>query len=70
MDTSLFISPRVINTINSLPAADRVAVASAIAGELILGGKAKGELTPVQNLVFEIIRSYVKRDTARVVFDA
>lgn len=67
MNTSLFLSSRVISTLNALPEDDRLAVASAIVGELIFGGVAKGALTPIQNLAFEIIRSYVRRDTQKVL---
>lgn len=66
MNSAIYISPRVINTINSLPEDDRIAVASAIAGELILGSQASGHLTPMQTLAYTIIRSYVKNDTYRV----
>lgn len=68
MKTPFYISPRVIQTINALPLEDRIAVASAITGELILGEKVTTELTPTQSLVFTIIRSYVKHDTRRLEF--
>lgn len=62
MTAPIFISPRVINTINSLPETDRKAIAEAITGELILGN-ASADLTPMQSLVFAIIRRYVDHDT-------
>lgn len=64
---SIILSERVLNTINSLPVDDRIAIASAIAGEIILGASAAGELTPLQNLVFAMIRQYVKHDTDNCV---
>ena len=64
---SIILSERVLNTINSLPVDDRIAIASAVAGELILGASASGELTPLQNLVFAMIRQYVKHDTDNCV---
>jgi len=66
MNSAIYISPRVINTINALPENDRIAVASAITGELILGAQASDHLTPLQTLAFSIIRSYVKNDTHRI----
>lgn len=60
---SIILSERVLNTINSLPADDRIAIASAVAGEIILGANASSALTPLQNLVFAMIRQYVKHDT-------
>lgn len=67
MTSPIFISPRVLNTINSLPMEDRIAVATAITGEMLLGGDASGELTPMQQLVYTIIRSYVRHDTNTVM---
>ena len=66
MTAPIFISPRVLNTINSLPMEDRIAVATAITGEMLLGGDASGELTPMQQLVYTIIRQYVRHDTNTV----
>lgn len=70
MNTPFFISPRVIEVINSLPENDRIALASAIAGELLLGGNASSSLTPLQNLAYRIIRDSVRRDTNRVMASA
>ncbi|MCM1452222.1 MAG: hypothetical protein NC102_08180 [Clostridium sp.] len=66
MKTAIYLSPRVLNTINALPENDRIAVASAIAGELILGDDDNSHLTPMQTLAFTIIRSYVKSDTSKL----
>lgn len=68
MTSPIFISPRVLDTINSLPDTDRKAIAGAIAGELILGSDATSELTPMQSLVFAIIRQYVTHDTNNLQF--
>lgn len=66
MNTPIFISPRVINTINALPQEDRIAVTSALAGEFILGTDThNGALNAVQTLAYTIIRSYVQHDTKR-----
>lgn len=66
MDVHVFLSPRVINTINSLPDADRIAVANAVTGEFILGTGAPEGLTPLQSLAMAVIRQYVRRDSARI----
>lgn len=66
MDVHVFLSPRVINTINSLPDADRIAVANAVTDEFILGIGAPAHLTPLQTLAMAVIRQYVRRDSARV----
>lgn len=66
MNSAIYLSPRVINTLNALPEDDRIAVASAITGELILGAQATDHLTPMQTLAFTIIRSYVRSDTCRL----
>lgn len=63
MNAPVYFSPRVLDTINSLPDTDRKAIAAAIAGEFILGTDSSADLTPLQNLVFAIIRQYVKHDT-------
>lgn len=39
---SIILSARVLNTINSLPIDDKIAIASAVAGEIILGANASG----------------------------
>lgn len=63
---ALVISSHVINTLNSLPENERVAVTSALAAELILGEDVAGAgLTPMQLMLYSMIKSYVKRDTYR-----
>lgn len=68
METTFVISPRVINTINSLPVEERLAVTSALAAELILGAESTGDtsLTPMQEVIYSMIKMYVRRDTERV----
>lgn len=65
METSVIISPRVINTINSLSAADRGPISNALSMEFILGQDPGKTLTPMQNMVYAIIRYYVRQDTWR-----
>ena len=64
METAFVISAHVINTINSLPAEERIAVTTALAAEMILGADTRGRLTPMQE-VLSMIRQYVERDTTR-----
>lgn len=61
-DKSIIISPRVINTINALPEQDREPVAIALAEEWILRSRRSDVLTPLQEMVYMMIRSYIIRD--------
>ena len=58
METTFIITPHVINTINSLPVEERIAITAALAGEMILG-------TDSTEIIFSMIRQYVRRDTER-----
>lgn len=62
---SIILTPRVIDTINSLPAEERLAIASALAGEIILRIPVKEELTSEQSMLYAIIRDYIRRDSIR-----
>ena len=46
MNSNIVLSRYVINTINSLPEEERLSIASALAGEMILGAKLTNELNP------------------------
>lgn len=63
MDASILISNHVINTINSLPQEERHAIAQALVSEMILGDAS--ELPPVQEMLYSVIRFYVRRDSTR-----
>ena len=65
MNNPVILSSRVIDTINSLPEAERIAVASAISAQLILGADASSALSPIENMLFSMICSYVRHDTAQ-----
>lgn len=66
MNGTILISSHVINTINSLPMDERVAVSSALIGEMILGHTPTEEnLNPVETLLYTIIRQYVRQDSAK-----
>lgn len=62
---SILITPHVINTINSLPDEERTAIANTLAAELILGEKPVDSLSPMQEMIYSIIRFYVKQDTIK-----
>lgn len=63
---SIVITPHVINTINALPTEERLAIASALAGEMILGESLDNGLTPLQAMLYQMIRDYIKRDSYRM----
>lgn len=65
MGNTIVISKHVINTINALPEEERLAVTAALAGELILGADSTAALTPVQEMIYGMIRQYVRRDTEK-----
>ena len=62
---SIVISPHVINTINSLPEEERVAIATAFVGDLIMGINPDKALSPIQTMLYGIIKSYVERDSSK-----
>jgi hypothetical protein len=66
MNQSIVLTPHVLNTINSLPKEERIAIASALAGEMILGTSIEGALTAEQTMLYAIIRDYIKRDSFRL----
>ena len=65
MDKSILISSHVINTINALPVEERNAIAQALASEMILGSDSCNSLSPMQEMLYSVIRFYVKRDSIR-----
>lgn len=65
MVRSIYISPRVIDTITSLPDTDRKVITEALSLEFILGGDPFSLLTPVQGMIYTMIRHYVEQDSAR-----
>lgn len=69
MGTAIVITPNVINTINALPVEERLAITAALASELILGKESASSLTPVQAMIFSMIKNYVTRDTERCLND-
>ena len=63
--TPVYFSSRVIDTVNSLPAADRNPISNALSMEFILGIDPADTLTPMQNMLYAMIRFYVTQDTER-----
>lgn len=62
---SIVITPHVINTINSLPKEERVAVTSAFVCEMIMGVNPEKELTSLQTMLYSVIRFYVQQDSEK-----
>ncbi|MDE6378109.1 MAG: hypothetical protein K2K72_05130 [Duncaniella sp.] len=65
MAHSFYISPRVIDTVSSLPEADRLAISAALSCEFLLGGDPYELLTPVQGMLYAMIHHYGEQDTER-----
>lgn len=65
MNSSFIISPRVIDTINSLSNDDRAPISNALSREFILGQDPQELLTPTQSIIYAVIRFYVTQDTER-----
>ena len=65
METKLVISPRVIDTLNSLPAHDREPISRALGMELFLGRTPEDTLTPMQCVIYAMIRQYVSQDSLK-----
>ncbi len=66
MNNPIVITPHVINTINSLPEDERVAVASAFVSEIIMGVNPEESLSPLQKMLYSVIRFYVQQDSAKL----
>jgi hypothetical protein len=65
MATTIVLSQNVINTIQALPQEERVSIAAAIVGEMVLGGNVRQDLTPFENIIYTMISSNVERDSAQ-----
>ena len=65
MATPVYISPRVIDTITSLPQKDRQPISNALSMEFILGIDPTDTLTPMQAMLYTMIKFYVRQDTER-----
>lgn len=66
MNQSVYFSPRVLDTINSLPMDDRSTMAAALTSEFILGVDVADSLNGIQKMVYSILRHYVQQDMRRI----
>ena len=66
MSTGFVISPNVLNTIHSLPEQERLSIVCTLAGEMLLGVKREEGLSPIEKVIYAIIRQHIERDTERV----
>ena len=60
---SIVISQRVIDTINSLPLEERVAISTAMLGEFVLGQTDDLGLKSHQVMIYAVIRQYFFHDS-------
>jgi len=65
METTYIITPRVLKAINALPAQLREPISNALSRDLFLGEAPETTLTPVQCMVYSMIRFYVRQDSQR-----
>lgn len=63
----ILITPHVINTIKSLPIDEQTAITSALINELIFDGNNRKLLSPVQEMLYSIIRFYIKQDSMKYI---
>ena len=66
MNQTIVLTPHVINTINSLPEDERVAVASAFVSEMIMGVNPDESLSPLQKMLYSVIKLYVQQDSIKL----
>lgn len=65
MKNSIVITPHVINTLKSLSGDEQLAIANALVQEMVLGEPKKMPLSPIQEMVYSIIKFYVRQDSHR-----
>lgn len=65
MEKSIVISSHVINTINALPIEERNAITQALASDMILGSNSCHTLSPIQEMLYLVIRFYIQKDSIR-----
>lgn len=65
MNQTIVITPNVINTLRALPIEERMSVASALAGEMLLGAGVCNDLNPEEDMIYQILRFYVNQASAR-----
>lgn len=65
MNQAVVLPAHVLNTLRALPYNERLAVASALAGEMILGTDTPNDLLPEESMIYSILRFYVKQASDR-----
>ncbi|MDE6278220.1 MAG: hypothetical protein K2M06_08965 [Muribaculaceae bacterium] len=67
MNGTLVLTARVLRTIRTLPTEERMAIATAIANEIILGGAPTDEaaMSPVASMLYPLIRFDIEHDSLR-----
>ncbi len=63
MKNSIVITPHVINTLKSLSGDEQLVIANALVQEIVLGEPKKMPLSPIQEMVYSIIKFYVRQDS-------
>ena len=65
MNKSVVFTPAVLNTLRSLPYEQRLEIASALTGELLLGAGESTDMQPEPSMIYSILRFYVKQASDR-----
>lgn len=65
LETSIIITPHVVNTVKALPESDRKAIVEALAADILLGVNPDDVLSPFQSILYSMIKFYVERDSVR-----
>lgn len=61
MNKNIIFTSQVLRTLRSLPYEERLNVASALAGEMLLGTGPCDNLSPDENIVYQMLRHNVNR---------
>lgn len=65
MNRTIVLPANVLDTLRALPYNERVAVASALAGDVLLGLETHVGLAPVEDMIYSILRFYVRQASER-----
>lgn len=65
MNQNIVFTPHVINTLRALPVNERLNIASALAGEILLGTEIN-DLEPIESMIYSILRFYIRQDSMRL----
>ncbi|MCM1032624.1 MAG: hypothetical protein NC405_02605 [Odoribacter sp.] len=64
----IVITPHVLNTLRALPDNEKHNIAAALADEMLLGTECNG-LEPIEDMIYSILRFYIRRDSSRYAKD-